>query len=353
MPTQTPTNTNSPRDITTYYTLETQGQENQAARQLQRSKGKQRARETAGTTTKAGGKAIKNTGRAVETGGKVVKDTGKAVKYTGKAVKYTGKGIKAGGKGIQAAGKGMTSAGGALTDTVIGAPIGIPLAIVGGGTQAAGVGVSAAGTGVEAAGKVTEAAGKAAEKAGKKIEKGGKKIKEKGKKMGDVGQRMKQAPKAGERKLTRQLNRGRQAAQKTAKGDVGGAKEDVKESIGIQITSGILRQAWAITVGLSFTLVGIIIAIFGLAYINFHFVMKYLVGSKAFCEMGTEFTPGGRMPGKKAPAGGEKIQKEAGRAAKWAEIIALFGLDVFVAFIILSILFIITFPIFTVVAILQ
>jgi hypothetical protein len=339
----------SPANEQNFQTLETPEEEMDAARQLNRSKSmKQRA----GRATELAGKGTEMAGKGVETTGKAVKTGGKAVKTAGKGTKMLGKGMKSAGRGMQAAGKGMTSAGGALTETVIGSIIGIPLIIAGGATTAAGAGTQAAGTGVEAAGKGIEAVGKGAEAAGKGVEKGGKMMKTAGKEMKDVGQRLKQAPQVGDRKITKKLQEAKKAGGKVGKGDIGGAKEVAKESIGKQITASILRMAWGATIGLSFTLIGAILAIISLAYINIHFLMKYFWGSNAFCEMGSEWTPGGRMPGGQMPAG-EKVQKEAGRGAKWAEIIALLGIDVFVLFIYLILLFISTFPIFMVTAILK
>lgn len=83
-----------------------------------------------------------------------------------------------------------------------------------------------------------------------------------------------------------------------------------------KVTAVALRAAWQF-----------LIASFGLTllYVNFHFLARYLGGSRKFCEFGAEWSPRTIMTGK--PSFG----------LKYAEFLALFFLDALAIMIILAI----------------
>jgi len=88
----------------------------------------------------------------------------------------------------------------------------------------------------------------------------------------------------------------------------------IKKGIGL-FTAQALKTCW----GLIGTTGGIIGGLIGLAYVNLHFIAKYLFGLNFFCEFGDE-------------TGANKI---TGGVIKWFEIIALFFLD----FLVLALFF--------------
>lgn len=94
---------------------------------------------------------------------------------------------------------------------------------------------------------------------------------------------------------------------------------DTAESLGVQasqLTAVALRISWQT-----------LIASFGLTlfYVNFHFLARYLGGSRKFCEFGSEWSPRSIATGK--PSFG----------LKYAEFLALFFLDALAIMAILAI----------------
>lgn len=83
-----------------------------------------------------------------------------------------------------------------------------------------------------------------------------------------------------------------------------------------KVTAVVLRAAWQF-----------LIASYGLTllYVNYHFLARYLGGSRKFCEFGAEWSPRTIMTGK--PSFG----------LKYAEFLALFFLDALAIMIILAI----------------
>jgi len=102
-----------------------------------------------------------------------------------------------------------------------------------------------------------------------------------------------------------------------------GAIEGVGEAAASKGTGELLKQSWMN-----------LITSFGLTliYINIHFVLRYLMGIKFFCQFGEEWMPS--TPG---------VEEVVGKKAEIAEIIALIFLDLLVLFAILGILTIIGF----------
>ena len=102
-------------------------------------------------------------------------------------------------------------------------------------------------------------------------------------------------------------------AQNLAAGSIQEIGKEVTKQAGKQFTAQILKTAWLN-----------IIDTFGLTllYINFHFILKYIVGVNAFCEFGQEWAP--PIPSQAGKTAGQA----ATGAVKWAEIILLFVLDI-------------------------
>ena len=133
------------------------------------------------------------------------------------------------------------------------------------------------------------------------------------------------AQQAREKRKAEESVKGAAGAGGLAKGGLGaggegaaGAIEGVGEAVASKGTGELLKWSWTTLIP-SFGLTSI--------YLNIHFILRYLMGNKFFCQFGEEWMPA-------APVAGEAV----GKKAEIVEIIALILLDLLVFFAILGIL---------------
>jgi len=132
-----------------------------------------------------------------------------------------------------------------------------------------------------------------------------------------------------ERTILRQETKEKTKEEEVKKEETPGVKKGIS-----LFTAQALRTCW----GLIVTTGGIIGGLAGLAYINLHFVAKYILGLSFFCDFGEEWL----SPTSAGQTIGSKI---SGGTIKWFELIALFCLDLFVLVLILIAVILIITPI--------